>query len=241
MPRMGFNMKMLVYLSGIFNWGILKYLIQLFLFKALAAFNIKLAKLLHFLEYWNICFWWKMHLYIQIHVYHTWSLCRMPWYSRRHIVISCRGNYLGTVKCAVRFKDDWFEGIGCHRLSLTYELVCYMPCECRLLKVMGPLLCKPYNEQLCQSCQTFGQEYHFVLICKAHSLQCLRQKYIVKYYTTYPCMGKFLVSGVLYATCGHHKSSHKYIFKWCTKAVKEEPTNRNFQSAKSRCELMLLP
>ena len=38
----------------------------------------------------------------------------------------------------------------------------------------------------------YGDEYHFVLICKANNLPHLRQEYISKYNMTYPSMVKFI-------------------------------------------------
>ena len=48
----------------------------------------------------------------------------------------------------------------------------------------------PYNERKCTSCNTLGDEYHYLMECK--ELTSLRKKYIPKYYQSHPNFVKFI-------------------------------------------------
>ena len=48
----------------------------------------------------------------------------------------------------------------------------------------------PYNERKCTSCNTLGDEYHYLMECK--ELTSLRKQYISKYYQSHPNFVKFI-------------------------------------------------
>ena len=49
---------------------------------------------------------------------------------------------------------------------------------------------RPYHQRLCEECEIFGDEYHFLFLCKR--LKALRSKYISRYFWTKPSMNKFI-------------------------------------------------
>ena len=47
----------------------------------------------------------------------------------------------------------------------------------------------PHNERKCSTCNTLGDEYHYLMECK--QLTNLRKKYLPKYYQSHPNFVKF--------------------------------------------------
>ena len=51
----------------------------------------------------------------------------------------------------------------------------------------------PLDERICHKCnEGIGDEFHYMFVCKSPDLLFYREKFIPKYYLTYPCKQKLI-------------------------------------------------
>ena len=71
----------------------------------------------------------------------------------------------------------------------------------------------PVNERICHKCnENIGDEFHYMFVCKSPDLLFLREKFIPKYYVTFPCKQK-LIGLLTYCNVTLYKKVASFIRK----------------------------